>query len=216
MTKQKKLTLVNWSSAAILVLLFLLWHGAFEGPLTEDKVEYYLERFREKNPDADTAYLRQFLEEDDGKAVVMVNAIKLYETPIEVNGQRFGDSSDEALNEYTSFVLPYLLRRGSYPLYSGTAVFYSVEHWGIDNAEEWSSGALMRYRSRRVMMEMATDPVFEQFHDAKIAAMEKTIAFPTTTDVATGNLTVTVGLVLLSLALGMQLLINRQKGETHE
>jgi len=86
-----------------------------------------------------------------------------------------------------------------------------MEKWGIENAEEWTSGALMRYRSRRVMIEMSTDPVFDQFHDAKIAAMEKTFAFPATTVISTGNLDMTVGLVLLSLALGMQLLINRQE-----
>ena len=145
----------------------------------------------------------------------MVNAIKLYDTPIKVNGQSFGNSSEEALSEYTSFVLPYLIKRGSYPIYSGNAVFDAMEKWGIENAEEWSSGALMRYRSRRVMLEMATDPVFDQFHDAKIAAIEKTFAFPAATVVSTGNLALTVGLVLLSLALGMQLLINRQ-GKAYE
>lgn len=182
MSMRTKRTLLNWGIAGALMLLFLAWHGVFEGPLTDAEVEYYVDLLQEKNPDVDIEPFRAFLEEDDGKAVVMINAIKLYETPIEVNGKSFGDSSEEALGEYMSFVLPYLLKRGSYPIYSGTAVFYSVEHWGIENAEEWSSGALMRYRSRRVMMEMSTDPAFDPFHDSKIAAMEKTFAFPVATD----------------------------------
>lgn len=208
MEKRNKRTLLNWSIAGILMLLFLIWHGAFEGPVTSDEIEYYVERYQEQHSEVDTSNLRRFLEEDDGKPVVMVNAIKLYDTPTEVNGQKFGATSEEALSEYTSFVLPYLIKRGSYPIYSGNAVFDTMEVWGIENAEEWSSGALMRYRSRRVMLEMATDSVFDQFHDAKIAAIEKTFAFPATTVISTGNLDLTVGLVLLSLALGIQLFIN--------
>ena len=208
MTKKNKRTLLNWGIAGILMLLLLIWHGAFESPLTPAEVEHYLTRYQEQHPEADTDRLRRFLEEDDGKPIVMVNAIKLYETPIEVNGQSFGGSSEEVLSEYTGFVLPYLIVRGSYPIYSGNAVFEAMEKWGIENAEAWSSGALMRYRSRRVMLEMSTDPVFDQFHDAKIAAIEKTFAFPATTVLSVGSLPLMVGLILLSLALGVQLLIN--------
>lgn len=216
MSRQKTLTLLNWGLVAILMLLFLIWHGAFEGPVTPDEIEFYVKRYQEQYPDNDTATLRRFLEEDDGKPIVMVNVIKLYDTPIEVKGQNFGSTSQEALSEYTSFVLPYLIKRGSYPMYSGDAVLETLEVWGIENAEEWSGGALMRYRSRKVMIEMATEPIFAQFHDAKIAAMEKTFAFPATTVLSTGNLALTVGLALLSLALAMQLLINYQRTKEHE
>ena len=161
MTKQKKLSLLSWSIASILMLLFLFWHGAFEGPLTSDEIEHYKERYHEQHPEADSSNLRRFLEADDGKPIVMVNAIKLYEAPIEINGKSFGDSSEEALSEYMSFVLPYLIKRGSYPIYNGIAVFDAMEKWGIENAEEWSIGALMHYHSRRVMIEMSTDPVFD-------------------------------------------------------
>jgi len=195
------------------MLLFLIWHGAFEGPVTSAEIEYFVERYQAQHPEADTTQLRQFLEEDDGKPIVMVNVIKLYGTPIEVNGQSFGVTSEETLSEYTSFVLPYLINRGSYPIYSGNAVLNTMEVWGIENAEEWSSGALMRYRSRRVMMQMVTDPLFDQFHDAKIAAIEKTISYPVTTVVSIGNLDLTVGLALLSLALGIQLLIVKNQNE---
>ena len=36
----------------------------------------------------------------------------------------------------------------------------------------------MRYRSRRDLMEIATNPAFQGSHEFKIAAMNKTIAFP--------------------------------------
>ena len=65
-------------------------------------------------------------------------------------------------------------------------------------------------------MERSTDPACGRFQDDKVSAMAETVAFPTARDVPTVDSKVTVGLVLLSLAQGMQLLINRQKGETHD
>jgi hypothetical protein len=211
-TVGNKYTLINWSAAVLLFLAFSWWHGAFEGPLKSREIDNIIHDYSIQHPGADTEKLRRFMEEDDGRPVIMVNAIKNYDTPIVVNGKDFGTDSAEALAEYTGFVFPYLIKRGSYPLYSGTAAFNAMEKWGIDNADEWTSGALVRYRSRRVMLEMATDPVFEQFHDAKIAAIEKTFAFPTTADISMGNLSLTVFFTLLSLAFGMQLLINRKGG----
>ena len=37
---------------------------------------------------------------------------------------------------------------------------------------------MMRYRSRRDMLEISSNPQFEGSHEFKIAAMEKTVAFP--------------------------------------
>ncbi len=210
MKKHQLSALLVWSVSGLLFVTFLIWHGAFDSPLTDEEVERLVARYMELNPDEDEMGLRQFLEEDDGKPVVMVNAIQLHDRPVTVNGRDFGDSSAAALNEYSRFVFGYLLRRGSYPLWTGNAVFDSLEVWGIDNAELWSSAGLVRYRSRRVMLEMATDPDFVRFHDAKIAAIQKTFAYPTMTGLAASSLSLTVGLILLVLALVAQLLINRQ------
>ncbi len=77
--------------------------------------------------------------------------------------------------------------------------------WGIDNAQDWSSAAFVRYRSVRVLLEMATNPKFRDFHDYKIAALEKTIAYPTYAKLHIGNLAVLVFFIFLSMALGGQL-----------
>ncbi len=211
-----KYTIFNWLFFGGLLVLFLFWHGAFESRLEQDEIERIVAAYQSQNPKSDGKVLRQFLDEDDGKPVLMVNAIKQYPKPIEVNGKTFGETSDEALAEYTGYIFPYLIKRGSYPLFSGIASANSLESWGIDNAEEWTSGAVVRYRSRRVLAEMVTNPDFARFHDAKIAAMQKTFAFPTTSMISVGNLTLTVFFALLSGALGMQLLINRKKRTKHQ
>lgn len=216
MSKFRILTILNWGGLILLYILFAFWHGAFEGSLSSDEVNNYVNRYQKLYPEGDVSSIRKFLEEDDGKPVVMVNTIKVYNTPIKVNGKSYGKTAKDALDEYMSFVGPYLIKRGSYPIYTGEAVMQSIENWGLDNASEWSSGALVRYRSRRVMMEMVTDPTFDKFHDAKIAAMEKTISYPVVTTSSIGSLDLTVGLILLSLALSSQLFINYRKLEKRE
>ena len=44
--------------------------------------------------------------------------------------------------------------------------------------ESWTSGAGVRYRSRRDLLEIGTNPEFTGRHEFKVAAMAKTIAFP--------------------------------------
>ncbi|MEM7800436.1 MAG: hypothetical protein AAF633_14670 [Chloroflexota bacterium] len=185
MNRRTKLTLLNWGSLATLFLIFLNWHGAFEGPLTSAEIDMYMARLGAPDVEADfdgaesVRNIREFLEADDGKPFVMVNAIQVREVPLSADGA----TGQEAADAYEAFVTLYLLRRGSYPIYTGTAAANAVANWGIENGEEWSSAGLVRYSSRRTMIEMTTDPEFQQNQGNKFIGIEKTIAYPTTVDI---------------------------------
>lgn len=154
--------------------------------------------------------LAEFLKADDGQPIVMVNLIKQRELPIAVNGRNFGESSEEALKNYGRSVLTFLVQRGSYPIFQGPAAMNVLEAWGVDNAEDWSSVILVRYRSRRVMMDLATSSIFQNSHDGKFAGIEKTIAVPTQVNITTTGLDLMAALTLLVIGLGIQLHINRE------
>ena len=207
---KKKLTIINWSVILVLYGLFSIWHGAFEGPLTPAEIDVFVDKYQALNPEKDTKRIRALMESDDGQPKYMVNAIKLYDSPQLVNGKKAGETSAEILETYTQHVFSFLLRHGSYPIYSGNAMFDAVERWGAENVDEWTSGAIVRYRSMRVMMKMSTDPSFRQFHDYKIAAMEKTIAFPTTAMLNLGSLSVYIAFLLIIIGLIAQLIINHK------
>jgi len=211
MTKHKRNTIINWSVALLVYLLFCVWHGALEGPLTPDEIDQFASEYEKIYPDRDSQRLRALMASDNGKPLYMVNAIKLYDSPQLINGKKAGNSSSEILNTYTKHVFSFLLKHGSYPLYSGNTTFDAVERWGLDDVDEWSSGAVVRYRSMRTMMKMSTDPSFAKFHDYKIAAMEKTIAFPTTSVLVLGGLSIIIPLLLIIIALLIQLRINSKK-----
>lgn len=208
-TKYKRLTGINWGIFILIYLLFSWWHGAFETALSPSEVDHYINKYQKIYPDKNLDNLRGLLEKDNGKPLIMVNAIKLYDKPIEVNGIYLGNSSEEVLERYSNHVVSYLIKRGSYPLYSGTAINPSVEVWGIANAKNWTSAALLRYRSMRTFIGMATKEEFQQFHKNKIAAIEKTMAYPTEGDIQVGSLGMLVFFIFFSLALLIQILIEK-------
>jgi len=75
-------------------------------------------------------------------------------------------------------MIPALFARACHPVLYGTAASTAPELFGIENARNWTVGAGMRYRSRRDLLEIATNPAFKDSHEFKIAAINKTIAFP--------------------------------------
>jgi len=153
--------------------------------------------------------MRSFMEEDDGKPIIMINVIKTNDIPKTVNGKTFS-SSEEALADYTNFVGPFLIKRGSYPIFNGTSLMDAPEVWGIENAREWTMGSLVRYKSRRVMLELSTSPEFRNFHDSKVAGIEKTFAFPVRADIHLVNLSLFVAMFLTVIGLAISLFIMKK------
>lgn len=233
-------TLINWGGVSILLLLFFVWHGALEGPLTDEEIKFYLGKMLAQSPQAEAGALElsqmsldeierqiteqqlgssdgegsadellqllDFMRTDDGGPFVMVNLLHLRDS---VSGAE--DSTAAELADYNTAVLGFLLPRGSYPLYNGDAAAKSVAMWGIENGEEWSSVGLVRYRSRRVMIEMTTSSDFLQSQGNKTSSLAKTIALPTTPTLTVGNLSLTVVLLLLMIGLLVQLGVNRKQ-----
>ena len=170
-----------WLVLVGLYATFFSWYTSFKGPLTEDEIAHYVARIESREPPPPPerlAMLRKFMEEDTGDDFVMVNVIDMHETPLQIEGVQAGESSDEVLAKYMEYMLPELLARACHPVLYGQAASSVMDLMNAEGMEEWSTGAGMRYRSRRDMLEIATNPAFASSHEFKIAAMRKTIAFP--------------------------------------
>jgi hypothetical protein len=100
-----------------------------------------------------------------------------------------------------AYMWPALLTRACHPVLFGAAAADALEVWGIDNARAWGQAGLMRYRSRRDLMDIATNPAFRGPHEFKIAAMAKTIAFPVDPWMQAGDPRLILAMALLILAL---------------
>jgi hypothetical protein len=103
------------------------------------------------------------------------------------------------MGRYMGHMLTALLTRASHPVIMGPAIAPSMNIVGIEGAENWDGAALVRYRSRRTLLEIISNPAFAGNHDFKSAALIKTIAFPIEPKLYLGDLRLILGLILLAL-----------------
>lgn len=188
----------------VLFALFCGWYTSCSGPLRADEIEHYVQRMRERGASAERiALLRDFLESDSGDDFVMVNLIELREPPTRIAGVPEDASAEQVLGRYMEHMWPELLMRACHPVLMGYAAAPALDLWGIEGAERWTQAGVMRYRSRRDLMEIATDPAFSGPHEFKLAAMTKTIAFPADPWLQLGDPRLVLGLAFGLIALAL-------------
>lgn len=195
-----------WVVLVGLYLAFFAWYTSFEGPLGDDEIEHYLGLLESRQPPPapeGLAMMRRFMEEDTGDDFVMINVIDMYETPLQIEGVEPGESSDQVLAKYMQYMYPALFARACHPVIFGQAANRAMDLMNADGMEEWSAGAGMRYRSRRDMLDIATNPAFAGSHAFKIAAMRKTIAFPIDPWVQLGDPRLVLALLLAGIGCGL-------------
>ena len=170
-----------WLVLAILYTGFFSWYTSFGGPLSQEEMDHYYKMLEARNSDGSPeqrARLRKFMEEDTGDDFVMINVIDMYEEPMQISGVSSSDTSEDVLDRYMEYMYPALFTRACHPILFGKAANQAMDLMNAPGMEQWTRGAAMRYRSRRDMLEIASNPAFAGAHDFKIAAMAKTIAFP--------------------------------------
>jgi len=168
-----------WLGLAVLYGAFTGWYTSCAGPLEPEEVDTYIKRLAEKGANGERLALwRRFLETDSGDDFAMWNAIDLRHAPLSVEGVPPGESAEQMLDRYTEPFLGKALARASHPVMIGSAASDALDLWGIEGAERWTMGGLVRYRSRRDLVEIGLAALDSDIHRYKIAAIEKTIAFP--------------------------------------
>jgi hypothetical protein len=168
-----------WIALAALYAVFTGWYTSWSGPLSPSEVDDYVARLAAKGAKGERLELwRRFLATDTGDDFAMWNAIDLRDTPLLIEGEPPAESAQEMLDRYTGPFLGAALVRASHPVMLGSAASGALDLWGIDGAEQWTTGGLVRYRSRRDVVEMAITALDSDLHRYKLAAIEKTIAFP--------------------------------------
>ena len=197
-----------WITLAIIYGLFFTWYTDFGGKLSDDEIKSYYSKF-ESNALKDGRVLnprgmdliQKFMEEDSGKQFLMVNVIDMSENPTFPDGTVSEESADNLMNEYMEHMYGEILKRASHPVFMGSAVNGSMDLVGIENAEVWETAALIRYKSRRAFLEIVTHPKMNSKHKYKIAALEKTIAFPVENRLYLGDPRLLLGLIFLIIGL---------------
>lgn len=170
-----------WILVPILYGLFSLWYFNWSGPITAAEIDSFMSAFdnAEGNQHTDAQTFRTFLEQDDGDEFVMLNLVQLHDGDVvhPVSGGRVNPS--QLIGEYFGPFSLALLKRGGHPVFQATTVGGNIDSWNADSNVGFGVAAMMRYRSRRDLVELVIDPAFADAHIYKLAAIERTISYPT-------------------------------------
>ena len=170
-----------WLVALLLYGAFRLWYDNWRGPLTPAEVEHYMSRLSgsASAEHTDLPTIRAFLEQDDGREFVMLNVVRVHPGSVRHPATGGDAPARTVLQDYFKNFARVLLRQGGHPAYAARPVGGYVDSWNAPPDPGWNMVGLMRYRSRRDMVILATDPRFLNAHAFKIAAIDVTFSFPT-------------------------------------
>ena len=198
MTSRSKL----WLGSIVLYALFFSWYTDFGGPLTEAEIQGYIAKTENRDLGGDPSArgaLLEFLRNDTGGQFLMFNALDLAKDPPQMEGAPPDADGQTLIDLYMEHMIPALLSRANHPVVVGKSVADSLDLLGIEGAETWSDGAIMRYRSRRTFIDIIGNPEFYRRHDFKLAGLDKTIAYPIEPRIYLGDLRLLLGLFMLAI-----------------
>jgi len=173
--------LVIWAGALALYLGFRLWYDGWRPPLTATEIEGFIPRLPQSAlaNAAEVATLREFLARDDGREFAMLNLVRIAPQPVAHPETGELTPAMDLLSVYTREFVRALARKGGHPAIAARVIGGYLDSWNVGEDPGWTIVGYMRYRSRRDMLELVTDPRFANAHAFKIAATAVTMSFPT-------------------------------------
>lgn len=188
-----------WTIAALFYAMFWAWYVGLQGKLSQSEVAEYMERFEAAGLPIDKLEnLHHFLANDDGREWFMINLLQLKSPKRE---------SRKLLQSYSKTFMEGMFKRAGHPFFIANARAKNIENVSCDQADNWTMSAIVRYRSRRDCAETLMVTFGSDHHADKLAALEKTLAFPATTSLLMGSPRVLVALGLALIAALVQILV---------
>ena len=189
-----------WLIALLTYALFYCWYIGFRSRVTPAEIERTMAILDAGLVDETRkSHLRHFLANDDGKDFVMVNLLELAKPRKE---------SSKNLNAYQKIFLGQLLRKAGHPILIARAASGNVENVACQEFDNWTAAGMVRYRSRRDLMEILPATIGSEHHELKLSALDKTFAFPASPWFVVGGPKLLVPLLIALIAAVTQLSVS--------
>ena len=170
-----------WILVPIVYGIFSIWYFNWRGPITFEEVDAFMVSFDQVEGSEHTGaeIFREFLEQDDGSEFVMLNLVQLHQGEVvhPISGDKM--SASKLIGEYFGPFARALLKRGGHPVFQARTVGGNMDSWNVDNNQGFGVTGMMRYKSRWDLVELILDSGFADAHIYKLAAIERTISYPT-------------------------------------
>ena len=193
-------TTLIWLIALLTYALFYFWYIGFRSRVTPAEIERTMAILDAGLVDETRkSHLRHFLANDDGKDFVMVNLLELAKPRKE---------SSKNLNAYQKIFLGQLLRKAGHPILIARAASGNIENVACQEFDNWTVAGMIRYRSRRDLMEILPATIGSEHHELKLSALDKTFAFPASPWFVVGGPKLLVPLLIALIAAVTQLSVS--------
>lgn len=199
---------------ALLYALFVLWYGGRGEPLTQAEIEELFATIAERasleaTPDGHLRdHLRTLVASDDGREFYMVNLIRYRAQAQYPPGYELPGNALDADLRYGRAIMPYLLKHGGTPVFLGDVQGRFLHEAGH---QDWDRVAVVRYRSRRDLLEMVAELAGRNVAVHKWASIEETQVFPVKPLFSFVAVRGFVAAVLLGLGLVIHLALRRAR-----
>jgi hypothetical protein len=158
--------------AATGLLAFLAityWYTWSASPLSTSEIDTYLETISAQDQvpghKHDLVSLKRFLTSDDGLPFYTVNLYKFHEQADYPAGSDFGGSGRDAFDRFSNVMVRLLLARASHPIFGSD--------WVSQTGTNWDRIVIVRYRSRRDIVDVFASPQFEAASVHKWAGLQE-------------------------------------------
>lgn len=170
-----------WIVAALAYMVFAAWYFNWKGPLNPNEIKFYAEQFATNSSQSptDPEILLKFMEEDDGEEFVMLNLVRFHQGKIQHPETGESSTGPELIQGYFGPFSKALFKRGGHPAVMARKKGGYIDSWNSAADEGFHIVGMMRYRSRRDLLALASDPRFKDSHKFKLAAIDGTTSFPT-------------------------------------
>ncbi len=191
---------ITWLSLFVVYGAFWLWYGGAGDPLAPEEVARVVELADQNYPDDPgvSDRVRRFAETDDGNEFFVVNLVKNR------------DSSEPSIDRKAGLrQLFNLVSRAGHPVAGGNAIVNLMEYEG---ATRWNQIMVVRYRSRRDLLEVMATSAFAEHARKNAPQFEKVVKLAATPSAGfyAGPRTI-VAVLLAIVGLLTQAILRRKK-----
>ena len=111
----------------------------------------------DERPPEQIERLKAFIRTDTGDDFVMINVLDMNDSPPDLPATGPDAEASDLMNHYMEHMYQEIFARASHPLVFGPAMADALDLQGIQGASHWEQAGLVRYRSRRDILEIALD-----------------------------------------------------------
>ncbi|MFT5676931.1 MAG: hypothetical protein ACI808_002882 [Paraglaciecola sp.] len=151
------------------IVIFMYWYQWGTQILSPEEVHSYMNVIEAQTQNSSARHelpaLRKFLNEDDGKPIYTVNLYNFHKIANYPKNGEYSGTGEQAYDRFSETMISLMLKRGSHPIYGS--------YWSDSSSGNWDRIVIIRYRSRRDLVDLFATNGFAEASLHKWASLKE-------------------------------------------